>query len=331
MTVNELRCIVEKFQDAGLVYAKTDIWLDAMDIMNPDDFVYLRYVGTTTRGPCQRHHEDLVTRKSGFLSKFLTLLDCTYPTILDSAALYVLPESTSFDISGACGHSELMEQACISLLGLPSLLNPTITAVEVCLLNVDDSYRIFFRALKTETISRLSPLNFEAFTGKAQIAAWAGEIQDYARDHRVTVSLFRKKYYDFSDALREMVATQSMPSLLEGEFVLLLTVGGGISHKCYHNNQGFYTGSSNSASLLKSYMKRLWSWEMQGMKPNFDIDDLITAGAFPFVDLCPWYKAEGPDLLAAASFLQKYVMMLLASFIHLATRLLAGFGQKSVE
>ncbi|GLA64089.1 hypothetical protein AtubIFM54640_005256 [Aspergillus tubingensis] len=68
MTVSELQCIVEKFQDAGFVYAKNDIWLEAMDVMSPNDFVYLRYVGSTTRGPRQRHHEDLVTRKSGFLS-----------------------------------------------------------------------------------------------------------------------------------------------------------------------------------------------------------------------------------------------------------------------
>ncbi|GJP91721.1 uncharacterized protein AlacWU_04620 [Aspergillus niger] len=309
MTVSELRCIVEKFQDAGLVYAKNDIWLEAVDIMNPNDYVYLRYVGSTTRGPCQRHHEDLVTRKSGFLSKFLTLLECTYPTIVDSAALYVFPDSPSSDILGACRHTELMEQACISLLGLPSLLNQKITAVDDHLLKVDDKHRGLFEALKTDTISRLSPLHFDAFTGGAQIAAWAGEIQDYAREHRVTVSLFRNKYYDFSDTLKEMMATQSMPSLLRGKFVLLLTVGGGISHKCYHNNQGFYTGSSNSASIIKSYIYRFWSWELKGMAPKFNIDDLIAAGVFPFVDLCPWYEAEGPDLLAAASFLQRYVVI----------------------
>ncbi|TPR08721.1 hypothetical protein CAN33_005600 [Aspergillus niger] len=309
MTVSELRCIVEKFQDAGLVYAKNDIWLEAVDIMNPNDYVYLRYVGSTTRGPCQRHHEDLVTRKSGFLSKFLTLLECSYPTIIDSAALYVFPDSPSSDILGACRHTELMEQACISLLGLPSLLNQKITAVDDHLLKVDDKHRGLFEALKTDTISRLSPLHFDAFTGGAQIAAWAGEIQDYAREHRVTVSLFRNKYYDFSDTLKEMMATQSMPSLLRGKFVLLLTVGGGISHKCYHNNQGFYTGSSNSASIIKSYIYRFWSWELKGMAPKFNIDDLIAAGVFPFVDLCPWYEAEGPDLLAAASFLQRYVVI----------------------
>ncbi|PYH70442.1 uncharacterized protein BO88DRAFT_338075 [Aspergillus vadensis CBS 113365] len=309
MTVSELQCIVEKFQDAGLVYAKNDIWLEAMDVMNPNDFVYLRYVGSTTRGPRQRHHEDLVTRKSGFLSKFLTFLDCTYPTIIDSAALYVFPDWLSFEVPEACQHTELMEQACISLLGFPSLLNQTITAVDDFPLKGDDKYRSLFGALETETISRLSPLHFEAFTGRTQIAAWADKIQDYARCHRVTVSLFRNKYYDFPDTLKEMMITQSMPSLLKGKFVLLLTVGGGISRKCYQNSQGFYTGSSNSASIIKSYINRLWSWELKGRVPTFNIDNLITAGALPFVDLCPWHKAEGPDLLAAASFLQRYVMI----------------------
>jgi hypothetical protein len=51
---------------------------------------------------------------------------------------------------------------------------------------------------------------------------------------------------------------------------------------------------------MRTLFSRLFKWE----KPTDNVSShalshLIEAGAFPFVDLCPWLKAEGKDLLAA--------------------------------
>jgi hypothetical protein len=33
-------------------------------------------------------------------------------------------------------------------------------------------------------------------------------------------------------------------------------------------------------------------------------------GVFPFVDLCPWLKAEGEDLTVAVGFLREYMSIM---------------------
>ncbi|RAL03017.1 uncharacterized protein BO80DRAFT_471636 [Aspergillus ibericus CBS 121593] len=284
MTVGELESVVAHLHEAGLEYAKGTIWLNAMEGMRPNDLVYVRYVGRTTRGAFRRHHEDLVTRKSGFLSKFLTCLERDHPTIIDSASLYAFPDTQVITASGTCQYMETVEKVCISLLGLPSLLNRTLS----------NEQRKRFQALGTRTIARLSPLRFEVLQRRTQISAWAADIQQYARDHRVTVSLFRNRFHDFSDALKTMMVDQAMPSRLDGRYVLLLTVG------ARHHN---------SALMLKSSLNRLWAWEGEDTGTRNCFDELVSAGVFPFVDLCPWYKAEGPDLLAATGFLKRYTML----------------------
>jgi hypothetical protein len=104
-----------------------------------------------------------------------------------------------------------------------------------------------------------------------------------------------------------MMVKQATPSLFEGKYVLMLTVGAGISHGSYRTAEAFYTGHSSSATLIKSFLSRLWQWEQSRNCVEYALDDLIDAGAFPFVDLCPWHKAEGSNLQAAAGFLKQYI------------------------
>lgn len=122
------------------------------------------------------------------------------------------------------------------------------------------------------------------------------------------LSIHRNKYHDFPDSLRDMILGQAVPSAFRGNFVFLLTVGAGISQEGYQKKQAFYTGSSDSARLIKSFFNRLWDWEQPHNLTSHRVDDLTRVGAFPFVDLCPWYRAEGEDLMAAAGFLKQYTM-----------------------
>ena len=120
--------------------------------------------------------------------------------------------------------------------------------------------------------------------------------------------MFRDKQHEFSEALRDTVAKQAAPAKFKGHTTLFLTVGSGISKQGYRHAGCFYPGPSQSAYLLRSFLTRLWSWEHRtGEPPVHGIDSLIRTGAFPFVDLCPWLKAEGEDLAAAVEFLRKYM------------------------
>ena len=308
LTARQLRDVIAQFHDSGLEYAKTRAWLHSIEIMQPDEVAYIRYVGKTSRGALRRHREDLLTRKCGFLAKFLVCLEILFPTIIDSAAIYVFPTQQLPDFEKSHSFDEIMEQAIIALLGLPSLLNQAMTGAAQWHFTPSELHYRNFLDLQTNAISRLDPALFARIHAPEAITAWANDIQRYAMEHKVSVSNHRNKYHDFPDSLRDMILEQAVPSAFRGTFVFLLTVGAGIGQEGYQKKQAFYTGSSHSARLIKLFFDRLWDWEQPQNLTSPRVDDLIRVGAFPFVDLCPWYRAEGEDLLAAAGFLKQYTM-----------------------
>ncbi|KNG80600.1 hypothetical protein ANOM_011551 [Aspergillus nomiae NRRL 13137] len=308
--VDQLQEVIAQFHGTGIQYAKITMWLGGIMGMQSDETVYIRYVGRTTRtqGAIKRHREDLLTRRTGFFSKFLTCLERTFPTVIDSASIYVFPYKKSGGFREIQQFNDIAEQAAIVLLGLPYLLNQVLTKTEDWSLKLQESHWQQFDALNTRTISRLNPCEFYPIAKEPLIASWADDIQCYAKDHQGSVSFFRQRSHSFPDVLRDMIFRQAMPSAWNGRFVLLLTVGAGNSREGYKEQQPFYTGPSQSANLLRISLNRLWNREESNRPERDYLRDLVAAGVFPFVDLCPWYKAEGEDLLAAARLLKQYVM-----------------------
>ncbi|PIG84911.1 hypothetical protein AARAC_005622 [Aspergillus arachidicola] len=304
--VDQLQEVIAQFHGTGMQYAKTTIWLGSIKGMQSDETVYIRYVGRTTRtqGAIKRHREDLLTRRTGFFSKFLTGLERTFPTVIDSASVYVFPNKQIKGLREIQDFNDVAEQAAIALLGLPYLLNQVLTKTEGWTLKLHESHWQQFDALGTRTISRLNPCEFYPLAQEPSIASWADAIQCYARDHQGSVSFFRRRSHDFPNSLRDTVFRQAMPSAWRGRFVLLLTVGAGNSREGYKEQRPFYTGPSQSADLLRTSLNRLWNREESKRPEREYLCDLIAAGALPFVDLCPWYQAEGDDLLAAARLLK---------------------------
>ncbi|KAF9883829.1 hypothetical protein FE257_002766 [Aspergillus nanangensis] len=166
-----------------------------------------------------------------------------------------------------------------------------------------------FQGLKTNTILRLDPSNFFPTSHRESIERWGDDIQRYAREHQNTVSIFKNRLHEFPNSLKDMIIDQAVPSAVHGKFVLLLTIGAGISREGYREEQPFFEGHSASSVLLKTFLDRLWSWE-QSKYPGFGhVNRFVSIGALPFVDLCPWYEAKGEDLVAAASFLKQYIVL----------------------
>ncbi|KAL2835317.1 hypothetical protein BJY01DRAFT_259344 [Aspergillus pseudoustus] len=306
MTVGQLREVAARFRETGHAHTKITEWLGSTHRLRADETVYIRYVGRTTRGVLQRHREDLLTRRAGFLAKFLTCLETMFPIIIDSVALYIFPTPVrSIPEVALC--NEIREQAVIAVLGIHSLLNQTFASTAHRTFLPKESHRESFKALGTRTISRLLPSNFSPTSHDASLAAWADDIQRYARDHRDSVSRFRNTVHDFPDNLRNMITRQATPSKLYGKFVLFLTVGAGISHQAYQKQEAFYKGSSDSARMIEDFLGRLWSWEQHEPITEVRIHDIVSVGGLPFVDLCPWQRATGDDLKAAANSLKRYI------------------------
>jgi hypothetical protein len=318
LSASQLRDVIADFHENGLYYPESAVWANMTETAQSSDIVYLRYIGRTDRKTAfRRHREDMLMRTTGFLSKFLTSLGHLHPVVIDCSAVYtfsdiknVHPNSLPLrDWQEAQSFREIREQALIALFGLPSLLNQAIGSSQYEFV-LNDAHRAMFGALNTDTLPRLCPASFHPVSAstKTEIFNWASDIHSYAKDHQVAVSMFRNKQHTFSEALRDTMTKQAVPAKFKGHTTLFLTVGSGISKQGYQHAECFYAGPSQSAYLLKSCFTRLWGWEHRtGEPPGYDIDSLIGVGAFPFVDLCPWLKAEGEDLAAAVEFLRNYM------------------------
>lgn len=307
LEVGQLRDIALHFRNNGLGYPKITTWLESTQSMQPEEIIHIRYVGRTTRDALRRHREDLLTRRSGFMAKFLTCLEKLCPTVIDSVSLHTFPPIQIQGAREVVLFNEISEQAVIALLGPRFLLNQTCTSAAAWDFQPSENHRREFQALRTNTISRLSPARFHLDFCQQSIEAWANDLQDYAREHQHSVSHFRNKTHEFTDALRDMIIRQSTPSVLDESIVLFLTVGAGISHQAYREQESFYKGPSDSAKLMRLFLNRIWNWERPECRAHDYVEDLVSAGALPFVDLCPWQKATGRDLEAAAEFLKRYI------------------------
>ncbi|KAL3443548.1 hypothetical protein BJX65DRAFT_320501 [Aspergillus insuetus] len=308
LTAGQLRDVAAQFRDTENAHGKIAAWVESISDLRTEEIIYIRYVGRTTRGVLRRHREDLVTRRAGFLARFLTCLEALFPTVIDSVALYTFPAPAqgSWELDNS---DEICEQAVIALLGTHSLLNQTFVNAAHRGFHPKKSYRMGFKALETKTISRLLPSSFSPALQDARLAAWADDIQNYAIEHRDSVSRFRNTVHEFPDSLKHTIIRQTTPSKIYGEFVLFLTVGAGISHQAYRNQESFYDGPSDSAKLMKHSLSRLWGWELIQPIQKIYVEELVSVGALPFVDLCPWQSATGEHLEAAAGFLKRYVLI----------------------
>ncbi|KAI9367077.1 hypothetical protein BJX61DRAFT_547844 [Aspergillus egyptiacus] len=250
----------------------------------------LRYAKVATWLECTR---DMRSEEVVYDSwpSFLRVLKNYFPTVIDSVALYIFPSRQLQGVREVERFNEISEQAVIALLGIRFLLNQTCTSTAAWDFEPTEDHRREFQALRTKSVSRLLPSSFRSHPRQRSIGAWADGIQSYAREHPRSVSLFRNRIHGFPDALREMIVRQSAPSALHGDI------------------EDFYGGSSDSARIIRNLLNRLWNWEQRSTPEQDYVQDLLSAGALPFVDLCPWLSATGEDLDAAAHFLKRYISL----------------------
>ena len=301
LTKKQLSDVIAQFDEAGIKTDTTDTWSQCTYSLNSDDKVYIRYVGMTERSSLLRHRHDIAfsSIKSGFLTKFLQALKRTHPLVIDAVTVYELP-----GVSIRC-FREQKEQVLIALLGLPSLVNQRLC--EARSFTPTEAHQRAFSALKTDTFSALSSSHFQS-VDSGLIARWATEIQSYTRAHKLSVSRSMRQTLEFSEALRLAIFRQAHASMFHGKFVIFLTLGAEMSLDAWRNSQGFFYGNSDSACLMKDYLRRLWSWETGKPVVDKHLDMLLSKGVLPFINLSPWLKAEGEDLQQALRFAKNYLL-----------------------
>lgn len=216
LSVSQLRDVIADFHENGLYYPKKAVWANMIETMQSSDIVYLRYIGRTDwRTAFQRHREDMLMRSTGFLSKFLISLGHLHPVVIDCSAVYAFSDIKSVYQNSLPLHNwqeaqsfrEIREQALIALFGLPSLLNQVIGGSQ-CEFALSNAHHAMFALLNTDTLLRLAPASFYPVSAstETEIFNWASDIHSYAKDHQVSVSMFRNKQHKFSEALKDTVA-----------------------------------------------------------------------------------------------------------------------------
>jgi len=279
--------------------------------LQPDEVVFIRYIGASNKKtPFRRHREDILMRSHGLLARFLTTIGKLFLVVLDCCTVYEFREARQEGCAQwKTGDSikDLPEQALIALFGLRVFLNQDVGGFgHTCL--EDDTQQPLFQSLQTNTATTMAAMHLAPSELQDQLENWVDEICKYALEHRLSVTTIGKTTYTFSDALRSIVLKQAIPAFHNGEGTLFVTVGSGVSKTGFLNAEPFYAGPSSSANLIRTLFSRLLSWEIKtNSASSHNVGHLIKVGLFPFVDLCPWLKAEGKDLSAAIENLGRYI------------------------
>ena len=278
--------------------------------LQPEEVVFIRYIGASNKKtPFRRHREDMLMRSHGLLARFLTTIGRLFPVALDCCIVYEFCEARQeYCVQWKKGDAieGMPEQALIASFGLPVLLNQDIGGFgHTCL--EDNSQRPVFQLLQTNT-AIMAVLLLAPSELRDQLENRVDEICKYALEHRLSATTIRKRTYTFSDALRSTVLEQATLALYNGEGTLFITGGSGVSKTGFLNVEPFYVGPSPSANLMRRLFSRLFSWEIKtNNASSHNVDHLIKAGLFLFVDLCPWLRAEGKDLSVAIENLGRYI------------------------
>lgn len=302
LSKKQLCDVITQFSQARPEAATTATWSECLELLKPNDSVYIRYVGRTERSALLRHRHDIALKsiKSGFLAKFLEALKRTHPSVIDTATIYELP--------GICLRQfcESKEQILIALLGLPSLVNQRLCETRSFV--PTKSHQSAFVSLETDTFLALSSSKLQPVS-QGLIVAWATKIQEYTRAHKLSVSRSTRQALEFSDALRLAITRQAQASMINGKFVVCLTIGAEMSLEAWRNAGEFFSGTSDSARRMSDHLRRLWSWETGKPVNDEHLKLLISAGLLPFINLSPWLKVEGKDLQQAIRFAKDYVVL----------------------
>lgn len=199
---------------------------------------------------------------------------------------------------------ELREQALITLMGFPSLLNRQMSRSYPDFLP-DHTHRERFLSLRTNVLPNLPRLvQSTPAEMTRQLQEWAENIRVYALQNPGSTGT---EELGIPSSFCERLIKQAKPAAL-GQGTLLAIVGSGAGVQGYLGPDAFFQAPGRSAHLFKQTLARLCAWENGTEMFSMElIDACIMSGALPFIDVCPWVRAEGQDLVTATGFLRDYM------------------------
>ena len=310
---SELQYIIDQWLKDNVVFPEVTTWLITLQKLAATDRVYVRYVGTSDRySGHARHVQDLNLRHNGLFKAFSEVLRSISSQLLNSYKVYHFtnvqppfdPPKAKENKTHDSFFKELREQALIALMGFPSLLNRQMSRSYPDFWP-DHTYRENFISLNTNVLTNLPKLVQPTPAEMArELRQWAENIRMYALKNPRSTGTGE---LGIPSSFCERLIKQAKPAAL-GKGSLLAIVGSGAGIQGYLGPDAFFQAPGRSAHLFKQTLARLCAWENEtdifSMEP---IDACIMSGALPFIDLCPWLRAEGQDLASATSFLGDYL------------------------
>jgi hypothetical protein len=319
ISAQDLKKVMSFWSSCGYSYDEVDIWAEAIKWRGRTGVIYIRYIGTSDSFTgYQRHFSDLQSRRSGLIALFNKALERVAPSVLEACRVYEFTDAELLNDSNSplssYKHRRLIkdarERTLIALFGLESLLNR-------------ESGGFYPSAMpSSEQHTRYLSLRLRAFSVMScRLSSATPEVRENLQNWIQEIALYATRYphvtntsqHGFPDKMKKALLSQATPALVDGKNALIAVIGSGLdtSQESWEDASPFFSGKSRTGHVFVQLLSRLHAWEYgDAYFDGQNILPLLQAGAFPFVDLCPWpVKSElkGDHLSAAVGLLRKYI------------------------
>ncbi|KAI7161419.1 hypothetical protein KC349_g2859 [Hortaea werneckii] len=314
LTIKELLGVIGSWERKRIWAGECLAWKTATEfILDPDEEVYVRYVGMTTRlSAWGRYADDLARREGGIYGAWIEALGSRCPHVLTECRVYSFPQKSTRAFRGKAGqilplferHVDLREQCLIALFGRSTLLNRQAGGWHSSYQPSDADHSQFLK-LQTDAFSTMKQLtqgeNYSQPSGQMQheICYWVNRTVELSRAHPKELGTDK---IPVTDGMETAWIQQAMPATILG-YSIITIVGDYFPVAAMSDPTSFWHSPLRGPRWLKEVLARLQAFE-EGRSHwlEGDIDAFVDAQVLPFIDyqytpLRDVYREESANLM----------------------------------
>ncbi|KAJ8658217.1 hypothetical protein O0I10_006225 [Lichtheimia ornata] len=259
-----MRMIFDQWADDQVEFTATDAWFARL-LENPNEDIYLRYVGMTNGTAMERHTQEVHGQAGGLLGMFYNTLRRVDPATFNNVNIYYFYRTTATEMSQYTQRMrDMKEQIIIAFFGVENLLN---TQYGGRLSSYQPSSH------QTGRLERFRSRFFSLFQQHATPQQDQHVLQPWIE--RVMDGALHSMEHDLLD----MMLDQALPHTVDG-YTILVLLGADITIADFDNAQSFLGGASRAGDLTRNILTRLGRLDIEAYH--------FTPHPFPFVNLYPW-------------------------------------------
>ncbi|GAB1737900.1 hypothetical protein NU219Hw_g2372t1 [Hortaea werneckii] len=296
LTIVELLRVIDSWERKRIWPGECLAWKTATEfILDPDEEVYVRYVGMTARGSAWgRYADDLARREGGIYGAWIEALGNKCPHVLTECRVYSFPQKSTMAFRGDAGqilplftsHVDLREQCLIALFGRSTLLNRQAGGWHSSYQPSDADHTQFVK-LQTDAFSTMKQLieseNYSQPSDDMQndVSSWVNQVVELGRAHPEELGT---DSIPVTDDLETIWIQQAMPATIYG-YSIINIVGDYVPLATMSDPTSFWYSPLRGPRWLKETLARLQAFEEgRGYWLEGDIDALVDAQVLPFTD-----------------------------------------------